>query len=78
MELSTVYIALVFLVPAVLAFTLLSVMTIDMAGTVVAKPKTTSTAKRRVVINPDKDDIGWLMNAGGYLWKTDAVPPQGR
>jgi hypothetical protein len=58
MELSTAYIALVFLVPAVLAFTLLSAMTIDLAGAVVATPKTPSTAKRKVVINPVKDDIG--------------------
>ncbi len=58
MELSTFYIALVFLVPAVLAFTLLSAMTIDFAGAVEAKPKTTSTAKRKVVINRVKDDIG--------------------
>ena len=58
MELSTFYIALVFLVPVVLAFTLLSAMAVDLAGAVVAKPKITSTAKRKAVINPVKDDIG--------------------
>ena len=58
MELSTFYIALVFLVPAVLAFTLLSAMTIELAGAVVDMPKTPSTAKRKVVINSVKDDIG--------------------
>ena len=26
----------------------------------------------------NKDDLGWFMKAGGYLWKTDSVPPQGR
>jgi hypothetical protein len=58
MELSTFYIALVFLVPAVLAFTLLGAMTIDLAGAVVAKPKTPSIVKRKVVTNRVKDDIG--------------------
>ena len=60
MEFSTFYIALVFLVPVVLGFVLLSAMAIDsgLAGPVVVRPKTTSTAKRKIVINPVKDDIG--------------------
>ena len=60
MEFSTFYIALVFLVPVVLGFVLLSAMAIDsgLAGPVVAKPKATSTVKRKAVINPVKEDIG--------------------
>ncbi len=60
MDLSTIYIALVFLVPVALGFTLLSAMAsdLDLAGFVAAKPKATSTAKRQVVINRAKDDVG--------------------
>ena len=60
MDLSTFYIALVFLAPVALGSTLLSAMATDLdwAGPVAAKPKTTSKAKRKVVINPVKDDVG--------------------
>jgi len=26
----------------------------------------------------DKDDIGWFMKGGGYLWTKEGIPPQGR
>ena len=26
----------------------------------------------------DKDDLGWLMKGGGYLWTKEGIPPQGR
>jgi hypothetical protein len=60
MDLSTFYIALVFLAPVVLGVILLSAMATDLgwAGLVAARPKTTSTAKTKVVINPVKDDVG--------------------
>jgi hypothetical protein len=60
MDLSTFYIALVFLAPVVLGTTLLSTMTTDWdwAGFLAAKPKPTSAAKRKVVINPVKDNVG--------------------
>jgi hypothetical protein len=60
MDLSNFYIALVFLVPVALGFTLLSAMAsdLDFAGLVAVKPKATSTAKRKVVTNRVKDDIG--------------------
>ena len=58
MELSTLYIALVFLVPVALGFTLLSAMAsdLDWSELAAAKPKTTSTAK--VVINRANNDLG--------------------
>ena len=58
MDLSTLYIALVFLVPVALGFTLLSAMAsdLDWSGFVAAKPKDTSTAK--VVINRANNDLG--------------------
>jgi hypothetical protein len=64
MEFSTFYIALVFLVPVVLAFILLIALAIDSdwAQPVVAKPKTTSTAKRKVVINPVKGELAEFKN----------------
>lgn len=60
MDISTFYIALVFLAPVALGVTLLSAMATDLdwAGLVAAKPESTSTAKSKVVINPAKENIG--------------------
>lgn len=60
MDISTIYIALVFLVPLVLGLTLLSAMVsdLDWAARVTAKPETASPATRKVVINRAKDDVG--------------------
>ena len=60
MDLSTFYIALVFLAPAALAFTLLSAMAfpLDRAGFAAAKEKATSAAKTKLVIGTARDDIG--------------------
>ncbi len=60
MDVLTFYIVLVFLAPVVLGATLLSAMAsdIDWAGLVAARPKPTSTAKRKIVINTVKDDVG--------------------
>ena len=60
MDISTIYIALVFLVPFVLGLTLLSAMVFDLgwAARVTAKPETASTATRKVAINRANNDVG--------------------
>ena len=60
MDISTVYIALVFLVPIALGLTLLRAMASDwdVPGLLAAKPKAPATAKRKVVIDHARDDAG--------------------
>ena len=60
MDISAVYITLVFLVPVALGLTLLVAMASDWneSGLLAAKPAASTTAKRKVVIDHARHDVG--------------------
>ena len=60
MDISMLYIALVFLAPLALGLTLLSAMASDwdMSGLLAARPESPATANRNLVIDRARDEVG--------------------